>query len=103
MALWFYGSLALCLYGSVDVWFYVVLALSLYGYVAHRRMMCGSGRRVPRVAVHEVGHNVNGDGEDDGAVVLCCDAVESLEISQLGGEMVSYVEGGLGEADIGAD
>ena len=51
-------------------------------------MMCGSRRRVPWVAVHEVGHNVNGDGEDDGAVVLCCNAVESLEISQLGGEMV---------------
>ena len=33
--------------------------------------------------VHEVGDDVYGDGEDDGAVVLGGDAVESLEVSQL--------------------
>ena len=31
--------------------------------------------------VHEVGDDVYGDGEDDGAVVLGGDAVESLEVS----------------------
>ena len=56
----------------------------------HQLLMGGCwGCQLARRQRHEVGHNVNGDGEDDGAVVLCCDAVESLEISQLGGEMVS--------------
>ena len=33
------------------------------------------------VGVHELGHDVDGDGEDDGAVVLSRDAVECLQIS----------------------
>ena len=33
--------------------------------------------------VHEVRDDVYGDGEDDGAVVLCRDTVEGLEVSQL--------------------
>ena len=32
---------------------------------------------------HEVRHDVDGDGEDDCAVVLCCDAVQRLQVSQL--------------------
>ena len=32
---------------------------------------------------HEGGHDVDGDGEDDGAVVLGGDAVQGLEIPQL--------------------
>ena len=35
------------------------------------------------VHVHEVGHDVYRDWEYDGAVVLCRDTVQSLEISQL--------------------
>ena len=33
---------------------------------------------------HECGHDVDGDGEDDGAVVLGGDAVQGLEVPQLG-------------------
>ena len=32
---------------------------------------------------HEVRHDVDGDGEDDRAVVLCCDAVQRLQVPQL--------------------
>ena len=32
---------------------------------------------------HEVCHDVDGDGEDDRAVVLCCDAVQRLQVPQL--------------------
>ena len=32
---------------------------------------------------HEVCHDVDGDGEDDCAVVLSCDAVQRLQVSQL--------------------
>ena len=39
--------------------------------------------RVLRALTHEVGDDVDGYREDDGAVVLCRDAVESLEVSQL--------------------
>ena len=28
-------------------------------------------------------HDINGDGEDDRAVVLCCNAVQGLQIAQL--------------------
>ena len=35
------------------------------------------------LVVHEVGDDVDGDGEDNGAVVLGWDTVESLEVSQL--------------------
>ena len=28
-------------------------------------------------------HDINGDGEDDGAVVLCRNAVQGLQIAQL--------------------
>ena len=44
------------------------------------------GRQPPLgllLVVHEVGHDVYRYGEDDGAVVLCRDTVQSLEISQL--------------------
>ena len=34
-------------------------------------------------SLHELGHNVDGDGEDDGGVVLGGDAVQGLQISQL--------------------
>ena len=47
----------------------------------------GRGRGCSSLAllsvVHEVGDDVYGHGEDDGAVVLCRDTVQSLEISQL--------------------
>ena len=33
--------------------------------------------------LHELAHDVDGDGEDDGAVVLRRDAVEGLQVSQL--------------------
>ena len=36
-----------------------------------------------RVVLNEVGHDVDGDGEDDGAVVLGRDAVEGLQVAQL--------------------
>ena len=36
------------------------------------------------IVLHEVGHDVDGDGEDDGAVVLGRDAVQGLEVPQLG-------------------
>ena len=56
----------------------------------HQLLMGGCwGHQLAGRQRHEVGHDVDGDGEDDCAVVLCCDTVESLEISQLGGEMVS--------------
>ena len=32
---------------------------------------------------HEGGHDVDGDGEDDGAVVLGGDAVQRLQIAEL--------------------
>ena len=32
---------------------------------------------------HEVRHDVDGDGEDDCAVVLSCDAVQRLQVPQL--------------------
>ena len=35
------------------------------------------------VAIDEAGHDIYGDGEDDGAVVLGRDTVQSLEIPQL--------------------
>ena len=35
---------------------------------------------------HQLGHHVDGDGEDDGAVVLSRDAVQGLQISHLGKE-----------------
>ena len=35
------------------------------------------------LVTHEVGDDVDGYREDDGAVVLCRDAVESLQVSQL--------------------
>ena len=34
--------------------------------------------------MHELRHDVDGDREDDGGVVLRGDAVQGLEISQLG-------------------
>ena len=37
-----------------------------------------------RLELHKVGENVDGDREDDGAVVLGCDTVQSLQISELG-------------------
>ena len=45
----------------------------------------GGGRLARRLVahVHEVGHDVYGDWEYDGAVVLSGDTVQSLEISQL--------------------
>ena len=43
----------------------------------------GGGRLALLLVVHEVGHDVNGDWEYDGAVVLGRDTVQSLEISQL--------------------
>ena len=36
--------------------------------------------------VDQMRHDVNGDGEDDGAVVLGRDAVQGLQVPQLGGE-----------------
>ena len=35
------------------------------------------------IGLHEVGHDVYGDGEDDRAVVLGGDAVQGLEVPQL--------------------
>ena len=36
------------------------------------------------VVAHQVGHDVYWDREDDGAVVLCRDAVQCLEVAKLG-------------------
>ena len=36
------------------------------------------------IGLHEVGHDVYGDGEDDRAVVLGRDAVQGLQVPQLG-------------------
>ena len=36
------------------------------------------------IGLHEVGHDVDGDGEDDRAVVLGRDAVQGLQVPQLG-------------------
>ena len=33
---------------------------------------------------HEGGHDIDWHGEDDGAVVLCRDAVQGLEVAELG-------------------
>ena len=49
---------------------------------AHLR---GGDRLALLLVVHEVGHDVYRDWEYDGAVVLCRDTVQSLEISQLKG------------------
>ena len=38
-----------------------------------------------------MGHDVNGYGEDDGAVVFCGDAVQSLEVAELGKMMMKVV------------
>ena len=40
-------------------------------------------RRHWLVAFHKAGHDVYGHREDDGAVVLCRDAVQGLEVAQL--------------------
>ena len=40
---------------------------------------------VPVEAPGEVGEDVDGDGEDDGAVLLGADAVQRLEVAQLEG------------------
>ena len=37
---------------------------------------------------HQLGDDVDGDGEDDGAVVLGGDAVQGLQVPQLGVAMV---------------
>ena len=37
------------------------------------------------VKVHEAAHDVDGHREDDGGVVLCGDAVEGLEVTELQG------------------
>ena len=44
---------------------------------------CDGGVRVAAVGGDQLGDDVDGDGENDGAVVLCWDAVECLEISEL--------------------
>ena len=40
-------------------------------------------RRHWLVAFHKAGHDVYGHREDDGAVVLCRDAVQGLQVAQL--------------------
>ena len=37
-----------------------------------------------RLELHKVGENVDGNREDDGAVVLGGDTIQSLQVSQLG-------------------
>lgn len=45
---------------------------------------------------HEVRHDVHGQWEDDGGVLLCCDGVESLQVAQLQGRRgLGDHEGGL--------
>ena len=39
-----------------------------------------------RLELHKVGENVDGDREDDGAVVLGSDTIQSLQVTELGGE-----------------
>ena len=34
---------------------------------------------------HEVAHDINGQGEDDGGVLLRCDGVEGLQVAKLQG------------------
>ena len=43
------------------------------------------------IGLHEVGHDVDGDGEDDRAVVLGRDAVQGLQVPQLGVMMVMMI------------
>ena len=56
-------------------WFDILL------YIAYIEV-CGDSL-LRSLLTHEVGDDVDGYREDDGAVVLCRDAVESLEVSQL--------------------
>ena len=41
-------------------------------------------RAVWPIALHQVGDDVHGHGEDDGAVVLCRDAAQGLQVAELG-------------------
>lgn len=36
-------------------------------------------------ALHKTLHHINGQGEDDGGVLLCCNCVEGLEVAKLQG------------------
>ena len=48
-------------------------------------MQCGvlTGGLLPRSPAHEVREDVNGDGEDNGAVLLGRDIVQCLQVTQL--------------------
>ena len=42
--------------------------------------------------LHEVRHDVDGDWEDDGAVVLRRDAVQGLQVTKLRGKLLVLIE-----------
>ena len=73
-------SLSWCRCGStvglLVITLLLLLLVVLTGLRRHLTVSCGS---------HEGGHDVYGNWEHDGAVVLSRDAVQSLEISQLQG------------------
>ena len=45
-----------------------------------------------RFGHHDIGDDVNRDGEDDGAVVLRRDAVQGLQVTKLRGKLLVLIE-----------
>ena len=85
-----------CLHGLQLV---LVLQVLLVLLLLHPRLHLPRPAPAPALGEgHEVGHDVDGDREDDGGVVLGRDAVQGLEIPQLkDGKMLiitSVVSGG---------
>ena len=81
------GRLNICKYGKdfLKVYIYSTVFLLTNTYIKTRKIhWLNYFQWWYLLVVDEAGHDVDGDGENDGAVVLCRDGAQRLKIPQLG-------------------